>query len=640
MQFTYPDLLWALFLLLIPIIIHLFRLRRFKKTPFTNVRLLKKVVAETRRSQRLKKWLLLFTRLILIAAVVLAFAQPFTAGPTALQTRQNIIYLDNSFSMQARTAEGSLLESAVQQLLRAIPEEQQFSLFTNNRVFSNVHGRDIRNELLALPFTGEQLDMEAILLKGATLFDEGEPGTRNLIVISDFQERMAVSPTDSLTGIRKHLVRLQAESPVNASVDTAYISDSNANTLELTALLSRSGLMDDIPVSLFNADTLIAKTSAIWDQDNKAEVLFTIPAGERLDGRITITDNELDYDNRLYFNIAEKERIKVLSVGNTADNFLDRIFTAPEFDFLSVAYENLNYSSIPNQNLIILNELPSIPEALQNALGAFVEEGGSLVCIPASSPELDSYNRLLTLFNAGSYKDKVQETRAITGISFSHPLFENVFEEEVTNFQYPEVTEYLPFNSSLGKILSLQGGEAFLSGNRDVYVFTAPLSAASSNFRNSPLIVPVFYNIGAGSLKRPEIYYQTGRRAEVDVPVSLGQDRILKVRQQDYEFIPLQRSYANKTALIFEDLPLTDGHFMVSENGTRLKGLSFNYDRAESDLKYADPENLRADTIYTAIGGLFESLEKEGSITAFWKWFVILALLCMLAELLIQKFLK
>lgn len=640
MQFTYPDLLWALFLLLIPIIIHLFRLRRFKKTPFTNVRLLKKVVSETRRSQRLKKWLLLFTRLLLIAAVVLAFAQPFTAGPAALQPRQNIIYLDNSFSMQARTADGTLLETAVQQLLRAIPEEQQFSLFTNTRVFSGVQGRDIRNQLLSLPFTREQLDMEAILLKGATLYNEDEPGNKNLVIISDFQQRMAVTPADSLTDIRRHLVRLPAENPVNAAVDTAFISNSNASTLELTALLSRSGQMDAIPVSLYNADTLIAKTSAIWDEDDKAQVLFTIPGGKRIEGRITISDNELDYDNRLYFHIAEKEKIKVLSVGITEDNFLERIYTEPEFDFLSVTLENLNYSSISSQNLIILNEMPSIPEALQNAIGAFVEEGGSLAFIPAGNPDLTSYNNLLRKFNAGSYRDKSQATLAITGISFAHPLFENVFEEEVSNFQYPEVAEHLPLATSLPKILTLQGGDAFLAGGQAVYFFTAPLSAGNSNFRNSPLIVPTFYNIGTASLKQPDIYYQTGRQAVVDVPVALGQDKILKVHGQDNEFIPLQRSYANKTALIFEDLPDGDGHFIVSENGIPLKGLSFNYGRAESDLEYADPENLDATNIYSTINRLFDTLEKEGSITALWKWFVILALLCMLAELLILKFLK
>ncbi len=85
MQFKHPELLWGLLLLLIPILIHLFQLRRFKKTPFTNVKFLKKVISESRRSSTLKKWLLLFTRLMIIAGLVIAFAQPFFAKSSALK---------------------------------------------------------------------------------------------------------------------------------------------------------------------------------------------------------------------------------------------------------------------------------------------------------------------------------------------------------------------------------------------------------------------------------------------------------------------------------------------------------------------------------------------------------------------------
>src|SRR5680860_782391 len=107
MQFKYPELLWALFLLLIPIIIHLFQLRRFQKTPFTNVKFLKKVVSESRRSNVLKKWLLLLTRLVMLAGLVIAFAQPFLADQSALQQKETVIYLDDSFSCLLYTSDAA-----------------------------------------------------------------------------------------------------------------------------------------------------------------------------------------------------------------------------------------------------------------------------------------------------------------------------------------------------------------------------------------------------------------------------------------------------------------------------------------------------------------------------------------------------
>jgi hypothetical protein len=163
MQFKYPEILWALLLFLIPIFIHLFQLRRYKKTPFTNVKFLKKVVSESRRSNTLKKWLLLGTRLLLIAATVLAFAQPFFAKKSATSKKETVIYLDDSFSMQAKTEKGTLLSDAVQDLIEAIPNENTFSLFTNNTLFKNVNLKDIQNDLLRLEHSSKQLRRTLLL---------------------------------------------------------------------------------------------------------------------------------------------------------------------------------------------------------------------------------------------------------------------------------------------------------------------------------------------------------------------------------------------------------------------------------------------------------------------------------------------
>ena len=77
MQFKHPELLYALILLVIPFIVHLFKLRRFQKEAFTNVKFLKKVVQENRKSNQLKKWLILTARTLALAFLILAFAQPF-----------------------------------------------------------------------------------------------------------------------------------------------------------------------------------------------------------------------------------------------------------------------------------------------------------------------------------------------------------------------------------------------------------------------------------------------------------------------------------------------------------------------------------------------------------------------------------
>ena len=117
MQFEHPELLYALFLLIIPILVHLFKLRRFQKEDFTNVKFLKRVVQQTRKSSQLKKFLVLFSRLSLLGFLILAFAKPYFPAKSETSTKDLIIYLDNSYSLQLKKQGDELLEVARNELL-------------------------------------------------------------------------------------------------------------------------------------------------------------------------------------------------------------------------------------------------------------------------------------------------------------------------------------------------------------------------------------------------------------------------------------------------------------------------------------------------------------------------------------------
>jgi hypothetical protein len=190
MQFKHPELLYALFLLVIPILIHLFQLRRFQKVKFTNVKLLKKIDLQTRKSSTLKKWLVLFTRLLIIAFTVLAFAQPFI--PTTdnyNEAQETVIYLDNSFSMQAEGNNGTLLNEAIQKLLTTLPDTDKLNVFTNDKVFKNTTLKAIKNDLIQLSYSKEQINYESAYLKGKELFSDNGTYSKNLILVSDFQQK-------------------------------------------------------------------------------------------------------------------------------------------------------------------------------------------------------------------------------------------------------------------------------------------------------------------------------------------------------------------------------------------------------------------------------------------------------------------
>jgi len=102
MYFKHPLVLAALIFLAIPIIVHLFKLQKFTKTPFTNVKFLKNIILKNRKSSKLKKLLVLLSRILFLLFLIMAFAQPYLGKKNITQKTNFIIYLDNSYSLQAK----------------------------------------------------------------------------------------------------------------------------------------------------------------------------------------------------------------------------------------------------------------------------------------------------------------------------------------------------------------------------------------------------------------------------------------------------------------------------------------------------------------------------------------------------------
>jgi len=521
MQFKHPELLYALLLLLIPIIVHLFQLRRFQKVDFTNVAFLKSVTIQTRKSSQLKKWLTLITRLLLLAAVILAFAQPyFSKGDVLKLETETVIYLDNSFSMQAKGTQGELLKRAVQDILEANYDNETITIFTNNKMLKNPNSKTIRNELLQLEYSPNQLDYNAAILKGKGLFSKDDSKQKNLLLISDFQQLENSIDIQADSSISTNLVQLKPVNTNNVGIDSLYISKMNTSTIELTVNLNGSeAVLENLPVSLYNGENLVAKSSVT--ESNKTSTTFSIPNNVKINGKITIDDASLQFDNTMFFNINERSNINVLTINEADGNYLNRIFTDDEFVLQSVAANQLNFNDISKQNLIILNELKSIPISLSNALQSFTENGGFVLVIPAIGADVNSYNQNLSGISNASLSNETVSDKNITSINFSHPVFDAVFDKQVSNFQYPIVHDFYTLNAPESAILSFEDNKPFLVQSKNTFVFAASLNAGNSNFMDSPLIVPTIYNIGRQSLKLPKLYYHIGENNTFDVNTTM-----------------------------------------------------------------------------------------------------------------------
>ncbi|MBO6606556.1 BatA domain-containing protein [Psychroserpens sp.] len=641
MQFKYPEILFALILLIIPIIVHLFQLRKFKNEPFTNVQFLKELTIQTRKSSQLKKWLTLLTRLFLLACVIVAFSQPYTSESGNFKTKNEIvIYLDNSFSMQANGQNGTLLNTAVQDLIASLDDNDELSLFTNDANFPNTSVKAIKNDLIQLDYAPKQLSYNAAVLKGKQLFSKDDSSIKNLILISDFQQKEESLSLLNDSIVTTKLVKLKSTIDTNVSLDSIYVSNATVENIELTVSISNQGNpIETLPVSLFNDDKLIAKTATTIETE--ATTKFTIPSNTVFNGKVVIEDPSLQYDNTLFFNIDQRAKTKVLSVNGSDDTYLNKLYTSDEFDYQSTDLSNLNFNIIEQQNLIVLNEIDDIQNALITALKSFVDNGGTVLIIPSATIRLNTYNQLFANFGVSEIQPINPTEKRVTGINFSHPLLTNVFDQRVSNFQYPKVNSYYPnATSSVNSVLRYEDGSAFLSYANRTYAFSAPINTTNSNFQNSPLIVPVLYNIGKQSLKSGELYYVVGQENVIDIATQLQQDDILTLINGDSSVIPLQQTFDNKVELITSDYPETAGIIAVQNKQEFLKNLSFNYDRDESILRYMDLNNLTDVSVDNSVASTFNALKSASNVNELWKWFVIFAVIFLMIEMLILKYLK
>ena len=641
MQFKHPELLYALFLLAIPIIVHLFQLRRFQKEAFTNVKFLKNIVLQTRKSSQLKKWLTLLTRLLLLACIIIAFAQPYSSNFKNLATKsETVIYLDNSFSMQAKGANGTLLNSAIQNIMESVDDNAPITLFTNDALYKNTTLKAIKNDLIQLSYSPNQLSYEAVALKGKGVFSQDKSTHKNLVLISDFQQKEEPLHFEKDSAVDTRLVQLRPVNTNNIDVDSVFISKADIEKIELTVTIKNQGdPIEILPVSLYNNNRLVAK-SAISIED-EASTLFTIPADSLFMGQLSIDDPSLQYDNHLYFNLDKKEKVNVFSINNADDNFLKRIYTEDEFNFSSSPYNALNYNDLEKQNLIILNELKEIPNSLITALKAFTDNGGYILIIPSNDIDLNTYNQLFINYSMSHLKALNRNEKKITAINYSHPLFANVFDEKVTNFQYPKVNSFYSLSGVFNTaILSYEDGSPFLINSGNVFSFTSALNEENSNFKNSPLIVPVFYNMGQQSLKLSKLYYAIGSENVIDINTKLSQDEILTLNTGDESVIPLQRTYANKVEMTINEYPSEAGIYAVKNNESLLRHLSFNYNRNESNLAYFDLSTLQNVTFSNDLNSTLMDIKSASNVNELWKWFVIFALAFLIIEMLILKFFK
>ena len=651
MQFKHPEILYFLGFIIIPIIVHLFQLQKFKKTPFTNVAFLKKIALQTRKSSKLKKWLILASRMLLFSAIIIAFSQPHFSNKKAEEKQHTFIYLDNSLSVNSKGEKGNILQNSIKEIIENSSEKESYSLLTNSNYYEKISSNELKTTLLKLKPNANSRSLDEVLLKIESLKENKTYSLNKNVLISDFQINKNNKKVD-VTNVTSQisLVKLVISQKNNISIDSVFIENQNNDNFLINVIIKNQGKpKNNISIALYNDKTIVSKLTFSSKENETKTISFPIQNQQKINGKIVLDfDDSFGFDNEFYFTLNSTKKINVFSVGKNHD-FLSKIYTKNKFNFNTSSLQNINYNLLQKQELIILNELEEIPNTFITFLQTHLKEGKSLTIIPNSNSNLNSYNLFFSKINIGRISNKVSDSLKITNINFQNPFFKNVFSRNVQNFQYPIVKSY--YNSTFkqnSNIISFDNQKEFITkiplqkGN--LFWVSSSLNTSNSNFINSPLVVPVFYNFGKFSAKYPKPYYTIGEKNTIDIATTLNKDEVVAINNNLTSFIPLQQLYASKVTLETLEFPNSQGLYTVNKDNKPIETIAFNYNSTESLLQFVNiKEEIKSNKnleYSESIANVLKKNKADSKVTWLWKWFLALAIVSLLFEILILKFFK
>ena len=694
MSFVYPNFLFALLAISIPIIIHLFNFRRFKKVYFSDIRFLKEVKQQTQSHNRIKHLLILLARILAVTFLVLAFAQPFipttnkntTAGIQAVS-----VYVDNSFSMENVSKNGMLLDEAkkmAREIALAHSQADQFQLLTND--FEGRHQRLVsREEFLTMldevKVTPAVSTFSKISARQNDVLSKSETKNKKSFIISDFQR--SISDLDKIkddTTIKTILLPVPANQQNNLYIDSCWF-DSPVHPLNAAEKLNvrikniSENNLESIPVKLFlNNQQKSPSSFSIEPHGSKdIQLSFTIKEPGIQQGRIEITDYPVTYDDKFFFsfNVAKNISIACISAASPPSpgsgegsgvRSIQSLFGKDSLFILHTQDENkIDYSAIAFHQVIVLSELKSISSGLAQELNRFVQNGGSLVVFPSAEADTASYKAFLSPLGTNFYIKKDTDATKADWVNFESEIFSDVFEKKGENLDLPVVhTHFSQSHSNHTNeeiLLKLKNGHPLFSQysykKGKIYLSAVSLNTDWSNLSKHAIFVPLMYKIAMNSQSSANLFYTIGADNAIDVTQKLSGENVFKIKGDGstplttgFEIIPENRIIDLQPTIFVHNQIKDAGSYSLFAGNTAISGLSFNYDRKESDLSRYTPGELIAMYEKASLRNfsLIDAGDKDISKVLadisrgkmLWKWCILLVLLFLATETALLRFWK
>ncbi len=695
MSFLNPLVLFGLIAVAIPLIIHLFNFRRPKRVDFSSLAFLKELQKSTMRRVRIKQWLLLALRTLVILCLVLAFARPTLDGPLAEPLGQRAstsiaLIIDNSPSMNLRDAQGRYMEQArilASDIAGQMEQGDELYLLQTSQI-RTTPAESFTSRILAqeaiqdLDAEWGPLSLETTLAEGIRLLDQAFNLNKEVYIISDLQQNTfpETLPLSIPEDVRLFLIPVGQTEPTNVAVTDVTVQSrivEAGQPVRLQANVTNFGTeaLNGYVVSVFLEGERVAQNTVDLAPGATQTVSFTATPQQRgwLTGMIESEEDAFGQDNARHFTLHVPERRQVLVVrgdGQRTD-FLDLALSPAltqgriPFALTTIPEANLPASNLGGFDAIILAGVQNLSSGEIANLSGYVQQGGGVLLFPGTQATDADYTALLNQLGGGQFvgfsgtPGVAQTVATFETIDLEHTLFEGVFDRNGADRRVESpalyyMANYRPGTGDEQTLIGLSNGYPMLQevrrGTGRMLVSAVSLALTWSDLPTRGLFIPLMYRslfyLSAGDDGNVTALH-AGAGGTLRVGGAPGGEAVRLVASGGADVIPEQRNLLGAVLLQVPPTLREPGIFDVQAGATLLRRFALNPDPLESNLKRLSvPEaqtSLRQLTDHEisvvqplqAGQTLAQAIDQERYGVELWNVFLWLAFLFLVTEMLV-----
>lgn len=649
MKFAAPSFLFALTLLAIPIIIHLFNFYKPKKIRFTNVKLLQQLQQENKKVKQLKSWLLLALRCLALAALVLAFAEPYLPlSQDQNLSNQQQIYIDNSPSMGIDGLSGNFIKAKnlASDFIQKQSPNTRYNLANNQQIF-----RDL-SQAEAIELIQNQ-DLSAYQASWHPVNRLSKFSKDPIVCFSDFQANNFLAEALAVDSNHLNIIKLQQVAEANVSIDSLALESPSVRVktpFNLTLYLSNHGSEDvnSLPINLDIDGQSRAPLSISIPANQQEKITFPLILNNQGSHalKFSISDLPIDYDNELFAIITPRNRSAVTSLGNNP--YLKQLFSLDQaFSYESMTLGNFLLNPPAEEGLIIIEYNPNWDAASSRNLISKIEEGATAFLALGSDVDKEKFNAAFqkTGIELSSSSENVSVSTLEKDAKFFEALFDKV-PEKIDSWQLNHLwNTKVPANA---KILATASNNQpvlieLTLGQGKVFIYPSGLNTTDGNWVKHGLFAPILLRASEYAGIQQDLYIQLNKASDFKIPYSGDQElNQVFLRQENQELLPSFRQNSGFIHLYLDKLPLKPGFYELASKDSTLGKIAVNNGLQESKISFLDEDELGEQLQNRGINFEINSVtDSERSIAGIaegnknlWPYFVVAALFFLLIELI------